>query len=181
MSPWDYGRPPSGRHDPYRGEDAFRSEEDDGTDRYPITWERDPAEPPTASWDWHDLNVEWPPRRHRRPRLRWVVAALVAVAAASVGAALVLTGNSGRSGQPGAAPSSPLPTVAPMAPTAPPSPAGQGALTMAQASQVLANYTTANNTANAQRSDSVLATIETGSSYAVDAGLYRLQLAENVA
>ena len=52
---------------------------------------------------------------------------------------------------------------------------------MAQASQVLANYTTANNTANAQRSDSVLATIETGSSYAVDAGLYRTQQAENAA
>jgi hypothetical protein len=178
MSPWDYGRPPSGHHDPYGGEDTFRSEEDDGTDRYPITWERDPGEHPTASWDWRDLNVEWPPRR-RRPRMRWVVAALVVVAAGSVGAALVLTGNSGA--QPGAAKSSPLPTVAPVAPTAPPSPAGQGALTMAQASQVLANYTTANNTANAQRSDSVLGTIETGSSYAVDAGLYRLQQAENAA
>jgi hypothetical protein len=177
MSPWDYGRPPSGHHDPYRGEDTFRSEEDDGTDLYPITWERDPGEPPTASWDWRDQNLDWPPRR-RRPRVRWVVAALVVVAAGSVGAALVLTGNSG--GQPGAAKSSPLPTVAPVAPTAPP-PAGQGALTMAQASQVLANYTTANNTANAQRSDSVLAAIETGSSYAVDAGLYRLQQAENAA
>ena len=178
MSPWDYGRPPSGHHDPYEGEDTFRSEEDDGTDRYPITWERDPGEHPTASWDWRDLNVDWPPRR-RRPRVRWVMAALVVVAAGSVGTALALTGNSG--GQPGAAKSSPLPTVAPVAPTAPPSPAGQGALTMAQASQVLANYTTANNAANAQRSDSVLAAIETGSSYAVDAGLYRLQQAENAA
>ena len=175
MSPWDYGRPPSGRHDPYGGEDTFRSEEDDGTDLYPITWERDPGEPPTASWDWRDLDADWPPRRRRRARVRWVMAAVVAVAAASVGAALVLTGNSG--GQPGAAKSSPLPTVAPVAPTAPPSPAGQGALTMAQASQVLANYTTANNTANAQRSDAVLAAIETGSSYAIDAGLYRLQQA----
>jgi len=180
MSPWDYGRPPSGRQDPYAGEDTFRSEEDNSTDRYPITWERDQGEPPTARLDWRDLDVDWPPRRRRRPRARWVVAALVAVAAGSVGAALALTGNSGRSGQPGAA-SSPLPTVAPMAPTAPPSPAGQGALTLTQASQVLANYTTANNTANAQRSDSVLGTIETGSSYAVDAGLYRLQQAENAA
>ena len=179
MSPWDYGRPPSGRHDPYGGEDTFRSGENDGTDRYPITWERDPGEPPTTSWDWRDLDVDWPPRRRRRPRARWVAAALVAVAAASVGAALVLTGNSG--GQPGAANSPPLQTVAPMAPTAPPSPAGQEALTMAQASQVLANYTTANNTANAQRSDSALAAIETGSSYAVDTGLYRLQQAENAA
>ena len=179
MSPWDYGRPPPGRHDPYGGEDTFRSEEDDGTDLYPITWERDPGEPPTASWDWRDLDADWPPRRRQRARVRWVMAAVIAVAAASVGAALVLTGNFG--GQPGAAKSSPLPTVAPVAPTAPPSAAGQGALTMAQASQVLANYTTANNTANAQRSDSVLAAIETGSSYAVDAGLYRLQQAENAA
>ena len=178
MSPWDYGRPPSGRHDPYRREDTFRSEEDDDTGPYPITWERDPGEPPTSSFDWRDLDLDWPPRR-RRPPVRWLVAGLVAVAAASVGAALVLTGNS--SGQPGAAKSSPLPTVAPVVQTPPPSPAAQGALTMAQASQVLANYTTANNTANAQRSDSVLGTIETGSSYAVDAGLYRLQQAEGVA
>jgi hypothetical protein len=124
--------------------------------------------------------VDWPPRRRPRPRVRWLVAGLVAVAAASVGAALVLTGNSG--GQPEAAKSPPLQTVAPMLPTPPSSsPAAQGALTMAQASQVLATYTTANNTANAQRSDSMLAMIETGSSYAVDAGLYRVQQAENVA
>ncbi|MGB6572836.1 MAG: hypothetical protein WBF20_14265, partial [Trebonia sp.] len=89
MSPWDYGRPPSGRHDPYGGEDTFRSEEDDGTDLYPITWERDPGEPPTASWDWRDLDADWPPRRRRRARVRWVMAAVIAVAAASVGAALV--------------------------------------------------------------------------------------------
>jgi hypothetical protein len=183
MSPWDYGRPPSGRHDPYRGEDTFRSEEDDGTDLYPLTYERDPGEHPTASFDWSNLDVDWPPRRRRRqrPRVRWLVAGLVAVAAAGVGAAVVLTGNSG--GQPGAAKSPPLQTVAPVMPTPPMSsaPAGQGALTMAQASQVLANYTTANNTANAQRSDAVLATIETGSSYAVDAGLYQAQQAENAA
>ena len=60
MSPWDYGRPPSGHHDPYEGEDTFRSDEDDGTDLYPITWERDPGEPPTSSWDWRDQNLDWP-------------------------------------------------------------------------------------------------------------------------
>ena len=182
MGSWDYGMPPSDRHDPYAGEDTFRSEEDDdGTDLYPITWERDPDQHDTSSYDWRDADADWPPRRpgRRRPPVRWLVAALVAVAAASVGAALVLTGNSG--GQPGAGKSSPLRTVAPVLHTPPPSPAGQGSLTMAQASQVLAAYTTANNAANAQRSDTLLATIETGSSYAVDAGLYRLQQAENAA
>jgi len=173
MSPWDYGRPPYDkppydrppydRNDAYAGEDTVRYDEDDGTDRYPITWEQDP----------------WPPQRHW-PRVRWWMAALVAVAAGSVAAALVLTSGSG--GQPGAAQSSPpLQTMAPALPTPPPSPVARGALTMAQAQQVLAAYTTANNTANAQRSDSLLATIETGSSYAIDAGLYRLQGAENAA
>jgi hypothetical protein len=38
-----------------------------------------------------------------------------------------------------------------------------------------------NNSANAQRSDALLTTIETGSSYAIDAGLYQVQQAEEVA
>jgi hypothetical protein len=67
-----------------------------------------------------------------------------------------------------------------MAPASVP-PAGPGSLTMTQAAQVLASYTSANNTANAQRSDAELATIETGSSYAIDAGVYRTQQAENAA
>jgi hypothetical protein len=56
--------------------------------------------------------------------------------------------------------------------SASPSPAP---LTLAQAEAVLAAYTTANNNANAERSDALLATVETGSSYAIDAGLYRVQ------
>ena len=189
MSPWDYGRPPHDSppydsppydsHDGYAGEDTFRSEEDDdSTAPYPITWERDPGQPPASGYDWRDVDEDWPPRRprRRRPPVRWLAAALVAAAGASVGAALVLTSGSG--GQP-AAKSAPPRTTAPAAQTPPPAPAAQAALTMAQASQVLAAYTTANNTANAQRSDSLLATIETGSSYAIDAGLYRLQQALN--
>jgi hypothetical protein len=43
---------------------------------------------------------------------------------------------------------------------------------------VLARYTTVNNSANAQRSDTLLATVETGSSYAIDAGMYRARQAE---
>jgi hypothetical protein len=57
--------------------------------------------------------------------------------------------------------------------------AGAGApLTPAQAQAVLSQYTTTNNSANAQRSDTLLASIESGSSYPIDAGLYRRQLAD---
>jgi hypothetical protein len=52
---------------------------------------------------------------------------------------------------------------------------------MAQAQAVLAGYTAANNTANAQRNSTLLATVETGSSYAIDAGLYRQQQAAGTA
>jgi len=52
---------------------------------------------------------------------------------------------------------------------------------MTQAQAVLAGYTAANNGANAQRSDTLLATAETGSSYAIDAGLYQAQQAAGAA
>jgi hypothetical protein len=58
-------------------------------------------------------------------------------------------------------------------------PASQAAapLTMTEAKAALANYTTANNSANAQRSGQLLASVESGSSYAIDAGLYQEQQA----
>jgi hypothetical protein len=209
MSQWDYGMPPPERHDPYAepdyvGEDPYRRD-DDGTSAYPITWEQEPFQPAAPDLsatarlglpgeDWPD--EDWPPRRRRRRgsrggggvrggrgfrsgRPRWMVVTLVVLAGAGAGAAVVLTGgHSG--GQPGATRSvAPPRVVPPMLNT--PQAAGQGPLTMAQASQVLAAYTSANNAANAQRSDTVLATIETGSSYAVDAGIYRMQQAENEA
>ncbi len=46
---------------------------------------------------------------------------------------------------------------------------------------MLAGYTTANNNANAQRSDTQLAAAETGSSFAIDAGLYVTQAAAGTA
>jgi hypothetical protein len=164
MSHWDYGRPPPEHHDPYPGEDTFRSDsDDDGMSAYPITWEREEAlEPPT-----------------QRLRPRWLVGALVVVGGASVGAALVLTGGHS-AGQASATRSPAPPRAVPPTAAAPPA-AGAGPLTLAQASQVLAGYTSANNAANAQRSDSVLATIETGSSYALDAAIYRVEQAENEA
>ena len=51
-------------------------------------------------------------------------------------------------------------------------------LTLATARSVLSAYTTANNSANARRSSTTLATVETGGSYAIDAGLYTVQAAE---
>jgi hypothetical protein len=56
-------------------------------------------------------------------------------------------------------------------------PASGAPLTLAQAKAVLAQYTAANNRANAVRSDQQLAAIETGSSLAIDTGLYRLERA----
>ena len=142
-----------------------------------------PAQPaqPRPAWPeqpWPDES--WPPRAARRGRRRWLVPALVAVAAAVVAIAMFLTSGGG-------GPVSATRTPAPLAPVRPapstpaPSPAARGALTMAQAQQVLANYTTQNNQANAQRSDTELAAVETGSSYAIDAGLYRAQAAQNAA
>jgi hypothetical protein len=52
---------------------------------------------------------------------------------------------------------------------------------MSQATAVLANYTTVNNSANAQRSTTMLASVESGSSYAIDAGLYQEQQAAGTA
>jgi hypothetical protein len=52
---------------------------------------------------------------------------------------------------------------------------------LTQAQAVLAGYTTVNNGANAQRSDTMLAEVETGSSYAIDAGLYLTQAAAGTA
>jgi hypothetical protein len=52
---------------------------------------------------------------------------------------------------------------------------------MTEAKSALAGYTTVNNGANAQRSDAQLASVEAGSSYAIDAGLYQQQRAAGTA
>jgi len=177
VNQWDSGMPASGRHDPYGGADAAGPDEDDATAAYPITWEREPWLG-LPSGDWPD--EDWPPQR-RRPggaRARWWLPALIVLAGASAVVGVILT--SGHSAaQPGAARPAPPRPMAPA--SSPPAPTPQGPLTMTQAAQVLAGYTSANNMANAQRSDTVLATIETGSSYAIDAGVYRTQQAEGAA
>ncbi|HLH83198.1 MAG TPA: hypothetical protein VKV38_08035 [Trebonia sp.] len=153
----------------------------------PVTCERDPAPAPARDagpgpgpgLPW--MEEPWLPRRRRRARRRWLVPALAAAAAASVAAAMVLTGGG---------PSGPAVGAGPAAPARPGRPAPGGAaapagmrppLTVAQARQVVAGYTAVNNEANARRSAALLATVETGSSYAIDAGIYRVQRAENAA
>jgi len=207
MSQWDFGTPPADRNDfPAQPPEVAGQYGAYGYDEYgeeifsPITYERDmyaepgpQPEPPTQEFRtafepvpprraWPDQSwpdESWPPRGSRGGRRRWLVPVLVVAAAACVGAAVLLTSGHGTS--PAATPTmSPIQPVRPAAST-PPTQPGTAALTMAQAQQVLAGYTTANNQANAQRSDTELATIETASSYAIDAGIYRVQGAENAA
>jgi hypothetical protein len=132
---------------------------------------------------------------------RWLLPAGVVAAGAAVGAAAVLLtgshhpsarGTGGGSAAPATTPKMAAPEVAAATPkmtattraggsrasgSASPSvsPSVSSAvapLTVAQAKSVLAGYTTANNNANAQRSETQLATVEAGSSFAIDAGLY---------
>jgi hypothetical protein len=112
---------------------------------------------------------------------RWLIPAGVVVAGAAVGAAAVLLTSGRPGGQAGQGAG--RPAVTPAASRTARGTAGAAAtpsgppLTTAGAQQVLAGYTTVNNEANAKRSDALLATVETGSSYAVDAALYQMQRA----
>jgi hypothetical protein len=94
--------------------------------------------------------------------------------------AMTSPGTAGRSaaGQP-SAPGASRPGMTSPGMTAPGAgaPARRPPITRAQAQQVLTAYTTANNTANATASDPLIATVETGSSLAIDQGLYRGQRA----
>lgn len=126
-------------------------------------------------------------RRGRGDRCWPVLAGSIAVAAAvGMTAALLAGGHPGAQGTGGAvAPSAtagiavrlsarPSPSPSPSARTGVP-------ITFTQAEAVLAEYTAVNNRANAQRSGALLATVEIGSSYAIDAGLYRAQQAAGMA
>ena len=140
---------------------------------------------PRTPWPdeaWRDES--WPPRHHSRggDRPRWLVPALIgATVAACVGVAIFLTSGKGPAPVSATHSAAPVPSARPSLSTATQPGAALPPLTMAQAQQVLAGYTAANNQANAQRSDTDLAAVETGSSYAIDSGLYQQQQAANAA
>jgi hypothetical protein len=153
------------------------------------------------------------PRREGASRLRrlpagarWRLAALTAVAAATLGVAVVIaTGSTGPSLSPTAPPSSapggaalpggpvsasssaaargagPSPGPSRRAGLAAPAAGAPAALTppitATRARQVVTGYTAANNAANAQASRPALAAVETGSSLAIDSGIYQGQRA----
>jgi hypothetical protein len=195
----EFARPVSGGADQGSGyRDDF-----DGGGFSPISWERDPYQeaPPVQAPPWAPApqpsrsarppwpDESWPPRvtRRRRPRLggpRWLLpATLIAVILAGGGtAATLLAAPSGH-------PSATGTRTAPPTASAPATGAGGAGgalanpppLTLAQAKSVLAAYTSANNAANAKRSDTLLGSVETGSSYAIDAGIYRVQQADKAA
>ena len=128
---------------------------------------------------------DWAGGGARRGGRRWLIPGGIVVAGAAVGATAVLL-TSGHPASPRAsgftAPSARSSTAASAPAAAAPSPSqAAGPLTLTQAQAVLAGYTTANNNANTQRSDTQLATIETGSSYAIDSALYQAQQAAGAA
>ena len=143
-----------------------------GDETRPPWDDRYPTAPPTPE----------SPRRGRRPAVRplTVVALTLAVVAAGVGGAL-LGGKtaSAPAAAPSAAASAGLSATAGGASAAasPQQPAAEPpAISKADAENVVASYSQVNNKANAAHSDSLLATIEGGSSYTMDAGAYRFEL-----
>ena len=153
-----------------------------------------PAPPPAAHWEEPWLG-DLPGARGDGPWRdpdpgpgwrRWLIPAGVAVLAAVIGATLVLA-TGGHPSAPAASSTAKPTTPATPAASAPgssrtPAPrktavAAAPPLTLAAAEAVLSGYTTVNNGANAERSDSELAMVETGGSYAIDAGLYAIQRA----
>jgi hypothetical protein len=152
-------------------------------------WQGDPWQ--GGAWQSQGDRQPWPPRPLQpdppRPGRRWLIPAGVALAVAAIGGATVLLAGGHPGGAAGAGsatrPASPATSATAAQPAPAPSAAGATApaLTLAQAQGVLAEYTSANNSANAQRSDARLATIETGGSYAIDASQYRLARAAGAA
>ena len=148
-SPQEYGQP-----EEMSGQGVFVPGHDD-------TWETAPT-PPFGT-----------PRHRSARRIRHQPLAIAALALISVCAITVIALPHARATRltpaddPGA-------TASQHAPSVRPGPSSLPAITRTGAERVLANYRNVNNVANQSRSDTLLATIEAGSSYTMDAGTYQM-------
>ena len=152
-SPQDYGQP-----EDISGQGVFVPGHGD-------PWGTVPAPPPGT------------PRHQSARRTRLRPLAIAALALISVCVIAVIAFPRARAirltpaDDPGATASAHAPSVRP----GPSSPAAEPpAITRTGAERVLANYWRVNNAANQSRSDALLATIEAGSSYTMDAGTYQM-------
>jgi hypothetical protein len=140
---------------------------------------REQPPPPDEAWMsglTDPYGIPRPPAVARPPK--WLLVGVSVLAAAGLGFGVVMLAHRGHH----SLSSSALPTgttlprgsTASPRGTAPASPAtaAKPPLTQSQAQRVLASYTTTNNTANAQDNQSLLATVESGSSFAIDSGIY---------
>lgn len=114
-------------------------------------------------------------RSARRIRVGPIAAAALFLAGVAAIAVIALPGNRAiqltPADDPGATATQHTPSIQPGSTSPATDPP---ALTKAQAGRILAEYWRVNNTANQSRSDSLLGTIEAGSSYAIDAGTYQM-------
>ena len=133
---------------------------------------------PDAAWGGYDE----PWRRQATRPSRWLLVGVSAVVAAALGFSVVYLTHRGHQSLPSSAlPSATASPKAVRATPASPSMSAAPPITRSAAQQVLAAYTTANNSANAQASESLLATVEGGGSLAIDAGIYDGQRASHAA
>jgi hypothetical protein len=118
---------------------------------------------------------------HRRARrFPWRPVTISALLVAAVAAVTVITFPHDRSGATAASPgASATSGTGVMHGGAQSASAQRPAITKKQAEQVVSHYWEVNNEANEQRSDSLLGTVEAGSSYRMDTGAYRFDRASN--
>jgi hypothetical protein len=177
--PLTYERDPAGSHADGPGRDVDEGG-GEGADDADTAADFAGAWPGWEAGAWPELEDGGRPRRSRsrsgsRSGRRRALPAGIAVAAAAVSAGSVLLaaspgGGSARPSGAGGGTGTSRPSV---------SASASAPLSLAQAQAVLAAYTAGNNTANAQRSETRLATLETGSSYAIDSAMYRAEAARN--
>jgi hypothetical protein len=137
-------------------------------DRSP-EWDTDPASPTPPYGT---------PRHHPARRLPARLIATTAVVLLSITAITFVmfsrnhTIRTSPAGNPAATASQLTPGV--QGGSTPPAASEAAALTRAAAERILASYWRVNNTANESRSDTLLKTVEAGSSYSMDAGRYQM-------